>query len=65
LNATRAGAPDQHYLEILKAAGSASQRISSLFSRKPSWTRLLFKTSGRRGWYYLDPAFVVWLARSA
>ena len=65
LNATRAGAPDQHYLEILKAAGSASQRIGSLFSRKPSWTRLLFKTSGRRGWYYLDPAFVVWLARSA
>jgi hypothetical protein len=65
LNAARAGAPDQHYLEILKAAGSASQRIGSLFSRKPSWTRLLLKTSGRRGWYYLNPAFVVWLTRSA
>lgn len=65
LNAARAGAPDQHYLDILKAAGSASQRIGSLFSRKPSWTRLLFKTSGRRGWYYLNPAFVVWLTRSA
>jgi hypothetical protein len=65
LSATRAGAPDQHYLEILKAAGSASQRIGSLFSRKPSWTRFLLKTSGRRGWYYLNPAFVVWLVRSA
>ena len=65
LNAARAGAPDQHYIEILKAAGSASQRISSLFSRKPSWTRLLLRTSGRRGWYYLNPAFVVWLTRSA
>lgn len=65
LNAARAGAPDQHYLEILKAAGSASQRIGSLFSRKPSWTRLLLRTSGRRGWYYLNPAFVVWLTRSA
>ena len=65
LNAARAGAPDQHYLEILKAAGSTSQRMGSLFSRKPSWTRLLFKTSGRRGWYYLNPAFVVWLTRSA
>ena len=65
LNTARAGAPDQHYLEILKAAGSASQRIGSLFSRKPSWTRLLLKTSGRRGWYYLNPAFVVWLTCSA
>jgi hypothetical protein len=65
LNAARAGAPDQHYLDILNAAGSASQRLGSLFSRKPSWTRLMLKTSGRRGWYYLDPAFVVWLTRSA
>jgi hypothetical protein len=45
LNAARAGAPDQHYLDILKAAGSASQRLSSLFSRKPFWIRLLRKTS--------------------
>lgn len=58
---TRAGAPDQHYLDILKAVGSASQRLSSLFSRKPSWTRLLRKSAGRRGWYHLDPEFVVWL----
>ena len=62
---TQAGAPDQHYLEILKAAGSESQRISSLFSRKPHWCHLLLPTPGRRGWYYLDPAFVVWLTRSA
>ena len=62
---TQAGAPDQHYLEILKAAGSESQRIGSLFSRKPYWCHLLRKTPGRRGWYYLDPAFVVWLTRSA
>lgn len=61
---TQAGAPDQHYLEILKAAGSESQRIGSLFSRKPYWSRLLRQTPGRRGWYYLDPAFVVWLTRT-
>ena len=58
---TRAGAPDQHYLDILKAVGSSSQRLSSLFSRKPLWTRLLRKTGGRRGWYHLDPDFVIWL----
>lgn len=57
---TRAGAPDQHYTEILKSVGSASQRLSSLFSRKPYWTRLLKKTAGHRGWYYLDPDFVIW-----
>jgi hypothetical protein len=61
LKQTRAGAPDQHYLDILKAVGSSSQRLSSLFSRKPLWTRLLRKTGGRRGWYHLDPDFVVWL----
>ena len=65
LAATRAGAPDQHYLAILKAAGSVSPRLGSLFSRKPGWTRLLRRTDGRRGWYYLDPAFVVWLSRSS
>ena len=63
LEMTRAGAPDQHYLAILEAAGSASQRLGSLFSRKPCWTRLLHKTPGRRGWYYLEPGFVVWLTR--
>lgn len=57
---TRAGAPDQHYIQILKSVGSASQRLSSLFSRKPYWTRLLKKTAGHRGWYYLDPDFVIW-----
>ncbi len=57
---TCGGAPDQHYTEILKAVGSASQRLSSLFSRKPNWTRLLKKTTGNRGWYYLDPDFVIW-----
>jgi hypothetical protein len=35
LEMTRAGAPDQHYLAILEAAGSASQRLGSLYSRKP------------------------------
>lgn len=58
---TQAGAPDQHYGEILNAVGSASQRLSSLFSRKPWWSRLLRKTEGRRGWYHLDPDFVIWL----
>jgi hypothetical protein len=62
---TRAGAPDQHYLEILNAVGSASQRLSSLFSRKPHWRRLLRKTPGRRGWYHLDPRFVIWLIATA
>lgn len=56
----RAGAPDQHYTQILKSVGSSSQRLSSLFSRKPYWTRLLKKTAGHRGWYYLDPDFVIW-----
>jgi len=58
---TRAGAPDQHHVDIRKAVGSSSQRLHSLFSRKPYWTRLLRKTTGRRGWYHFDPAFVVWL----
>ena len=58
---TRDGAPDQHYGNILNAVGSSSQRLSSLFSRKPYWSRLLRKTEGRRGWYHLDPDFVVWL----
>ena len=58
---TRAGAPDQHYSGILNAVGSASQRLSSLFSRRPYWSRLLRKTEGRRGWYHLDPEFVIWL----
>ena len=58
---TQAGAPEQHYTDILNAVGSASQRLSSLFSRKPDWSRLLRKTEGRRGWYHLDPEFVVWL----
>lgn len=62
---TRAGAPDQHYLEILNAVGSASQRLSSLFSRKPHWRRLLRKLPGQRGWYHLDPRFVIWLIATA
>lgn len=61
LEQTRAGAPDQHYLDILKAAQSSSTKLGNLFSRKPLWTRLLRKTAGRRGWYHLDPEFVIWL----
>lgn len=61
---TRAGAPDQHHANILKAVGSASQRLSSLFSRKPHWVELLRKTPGQRGWYHLAPEFVVWLIAS-
>jgi predicted nucleotidyltransferase len=60
LKQTQGGAPDQHYTQILNAVGSSCQRLSSLFSRKPYWTRLVKKTSGRRGWYYLDPDFVIW-----
>jgi len=62
---TRGGAPEQHYTAILKSVGSSSQRLSSLFSRKPYWTRLLKKTAGHRGWYYLDPDFVVWLSTTS
>ena len=41
-DANAGGAPDQHYSDILNAVGSsASQRLSSLFSRKPYWTQLL------------------------
>ena len=65
LRQTQAGAPDQHYTEILNAVGSSCQRLSSLFSRKPYWTRLLKKTVGQRGWYHLDPDFVVWRLTSS
>ena len=61
LTQTQAGAPDQHYSDILNAVGSSSPRLSSLFSRKPYWSQLLRKTEGRRGWYHLDPDFAVWL----
>lgn len=61
LEQTRAGAPDQHHLQILKAAQSSSTKLGNVFSRKPEWTRLLRKTAGRRGWYHLDPDFVIWL----
>jgi hypothetical protein len=65
LKQTQAGAPDQHYTEILNAVGSSCQRLSSLFSRKPYWARLLKKTPGQRGWYHLDPEFVVWRLTSS
>lgn len=65
LRQTQAGAPDQHYTEILNAVGSSCQRLSSLFSRKPYWSRLLKKTVGQRGWYHLDPDFVVWRLTSS
>lgn len=65
LKQTQAGAPDQHYTEILNAVGSSCQRLSSLFSRKPYWTRLVKKTVGQRGWYHLDPDFVVWRLSSS
>lgn len=60
LGQTLAGAPDQHHGKILDAVGSSCRNLSSLFSRKPHWKRLLRQTPGRRGWYYLDPDFVVW-----
>ena len=65
LEQTRTGVPDQHYIEILKSVGSSSQRLSSLFSRKPYWARLLKKTAGHRGWYHLDPDFVIWRSVSS
>jgi hypothetical protein len=61
---TRAGAPDQHHLAILEAAGASSTKLGNLFSRKPLWRRLVHTTPGRRGWYYLDPDFVIWLTRT-
>ena len=60
LEQTLAGAPDQHHGKILDAVGSSCRNLSSLFSRKPHWKCLLKQTPGRRGWYYLDPDFVVW-----
>lgn len=60
LEQTLAGAPDQYHGKILDAVGSSCRNLSSLFSRKPHWKRLLKQTPGRRGWYYLDPDFVVW-----
>lgn len=60
LKQTRGGAPDQHHGKILDAVGSSCRNLNTLFSRKPHWRRLLRQTPGRRGWYYLDPGFVVW-----
>lgn len=63
--AGQADVSEVHHLDILEAAGSVSQRLGSLFSRRPGWQNLLRPAAGHRGYYALDPEFASWLSRAA
>lgn len=54
-----AGEPDQRGVDILDAAGSASSKLSYLFSSRPGWRDLVLSIPGRRGYYLLEPRLVV------
>lgn len=60
--ARQAGVMEVHHLDILEAAGSVSQRLGSLFSRRPGWQDLLRAADGHRGFYALDDGFASWLS---
>ena len=53
------GDPEQRGSQILAAAGSSSLKLSYLFSSRKGWRDIVRPVSGRRGFYYLDPALVV------
>lgn len=57
----QAGAPDQHFNDILRGAGSASPKLGSLFRRNPNWVVLVRTVPGHRGHYILDPDFAAWV----
>lgn len=59
----QAGVLEVHHLDILEAAGSVSQRLGSLFSRRPGWKNLLQPVVGHRGYYALEPEFAALLGR--
>ena len=53
------GDPEQRGAQILVAAGSASLKLSYLFSSRKGWRDIVHPVSGRRGYYMLEPALVV------
>ena len=53
------GDPEQRGTQILAAAGSASLKLSYLFSSRKGWRNIVHPVSGRRGYYMLEPALVV------
>ena len=53
------GDPEQRGVQILAAAGSASLKLSYLFSSRKGWRDIVLPVSGRRGYYMLEPALVV------
>ena len=53
------GDPEQRGVQILGAAGSASLKLSYLFSSRKGWQDIVHPVSGRRGYYMLEPALVV------
>ncbi|WP_223425466.1 hypothetical protein [Tateyamaria pelophila] len=53
------GDPEQRGVQILAAAGSASVKLSYLFSSRKGWRDVVHPVSGRRGYYMLEPALVV------
>lgn len=53
------GDPEQRSAQILTAAGSASLKLSYLFSSRKGWRDIIHPVSGRRGYYMLEPSLVV------
>ena len=53
------GDPEQRGAQILAAAGSASVKLSYLFSSRKGWRDIIHPVSGRRGYYMLEPSLVV------
>lgn len=53
------GDPEQRGVQILEAAGSASLKLSYLFSSRKGWRDIVHPVSGRRGYYMLEPSLVV------
>jgi len=53
------GDPEQRGAHILEAAGSASMKLSYLFSSRQGWRDIVYAVSGRRGYYMLEPSLVV------
>ena len=53
------GDPEQRGVQILGAAGSASLKLSYLFSSRKGWRDIVHPVLGRRGYYMLEPALVV------
>lgn len=57
--AALAGEPDQRGGDILSAAGSASLKLSYLFSSRQGWRAIVLPVAGRRGHYRMAPGLVV------